>query len=378
MTPPSEWLSRSTARRVLVVRLDNIGDVVLLSSTLRALHEDLPQASITLLASPAGAQAAGLLPWVDEVVTWRTLWQDASGALPFEPARELALIEALRARAFDAAIICTSFSQTAFPAAYACYLAGIPVRIGHGSDFAGGVLSHQVPPPDASTHQAERDLHLIEAVGVPVHDRASVLALRPAIRLEADGLLRSAGITAGKPFVALVPGASAAARRYEAGRFALAARAISHARGLPVVVLGSDAERSLAEAVCAGSATERVVSLAGRTSIETFAALLERARVVIANNSAAMHIADAFRRPLAVTYSGTDLASQWRPRNSPAVMLSRPTPCAPCYGFRCARVGAEHLRCLDVSPSEVAVAALSLQQAAPEEQGRDQELACAS
>src|SRR4051812_2412910 len=157
------------ARRVLVLRLDNLGDVLLTGPVFRALRAALPDAELVLLASPGGAAAASLLPWVDRVETVRAVWQDAQGRLPLDPARELALVERLRALDADAAVILTSFSQTAWAPAYACYLAGIPVRAGHAPDFGGSLLSHPVPGP-APEHQADRNLHVVRALGVPVAD----------------------------------------------------------------------------------------------------------------------------------------------------------------------------------------------------------------
>ncbi len=69
------------ARRLLVVRLDNIGDVVMTGPMLHALKENLPDAHLRLMASPGGSKAASLLPWVDDVLTWRVVWQDL-GRLP--------------------------------------------------------------------------------------------------------------------------------------------------------------------------------------------------------------------------------------------------------------------------------------------------------
>src|SRR5437762_8716851 len=103
---PEGW---SNVRRVAAIRLDNIGDVVMLSPALRALRRELPEASITLMASTAGAQVAPLLPWIDDVWPLSAMWQDASSKMPLDPAREEALIEEMTARQFDAAIIFTSF-----------------------------------------------------------------------------------------------------------------------------------------------------------------------------------------------------------------------------------------------------------------------------
>lgn len=63
------------AERVLVVRLDNVGDIAMLTPALRALRSALPEAEVTLMASPAGARMAPLLPWVDRVMVEEALWQ---------------------------------------------------------------------------------------------------------------------------------------------------------------------------------------------------------------------------------------------------------------------------------------------------------------
>src|SRR3954470_4521577 len=106
--------------RLLVVRLDNIGDCVMTGPALRSLRNAFPTAKIVMLASRAGAQITPLLPWIDETIVHRALWQDASGALAFDPQRELAFVEQLRDGRFDAAIIFTSFSQSPHAAAFAC------------------------------------------------------------------------------------------------------------------------------------------------------------------------------------------------------------------------------------------------------------------
>ena len=139
------------ARRLLVMRLDNIGDVVMTGPVLRALKENLPSSHITLMASPGGSKAAPLLPWVDEVFSWRVLWQDL-GRLSFDWAREWEMIRTLKEGSYDAAIILTSFKQTPHAAGYACYLAGIPLRLGESKEW-GEVCSRtsRLPPPTSCT-----------------------------------------------------------------------------------------------------------------------------------------------------------------------------------------------------------------------------------
>jgi ADP-heptose:LPS heptosyltransferase len=163
----------SRVRRLLVLRLDNLGDVVMTGPALRAIKTHHPQLHLTLLASPLGAPAAALLPWVDELRVHRALWQDL-GRLPFDPAREAAFIATLRAGAYDAALILTSFSQSPHPAALACALAGIPVRIA-SSHERGSALTFALPAAPDNMHQVERNLRLVEAVGLPADDRQLAL-----------------------------------------------------------------------------------------------------------------------------------------------------------------------------------------------------------
>src|SRR5579872_3362743 len=128
------WLD---ARNILAVRLDNIGDIIMLGPALRAVKETSPQARLTLLASPAGTTAGPLLPWIDDVIIWRAIWQDVGGRMPFDPAREWELIRLLAERRFDAALVFSSFSQTPHTPVYVCYLSGIPLRAGESKEFGG-------------------------------------------------------------------------------------------------------------------------------------------------------------------------------------------------------------------------------------------------
>lgn len=343
------WL---LARRLLVIRADNIGDVVMIGPALRAIRRSLPEAELTLLASPAGAEAAPLLPWIDDVICRRVLWQDL-GRLAFDPARERALIEELKERAFDGALILTSFSQSPHPAALVAWLAGIPLRAG-ASRERGTVLTHSTPFGPFERHQAERNLALVAALGFPVDD-ASL-----EIRVPADADRRAADKLAarglgGEPYLLWNPWASAAARTYDPIRGAEAARTIAEAADLRVVITAhardADDAARLAERVGA-----RAIDLGGQTSVPELAALVARAAVVLTSHTSVMHLADALRVPVVVPFSGTDLVAQWTPRHGPHVVLNRWTNCTPCYAFECPR-GHE---CLPFTPHDVARAALAL------------------
>jgi ADP-heptose:LPS heptosyltransferase len=233
MNAASPWLQ---AKNLLAVRMDNAGDVVMLGPALRAIKTASPDARITLLASPAGTLAAALLPWIDDVVTWRAIWQDL-GHLPWDPAREHDLVALLRERRFDGALVFTSFSQSPLPPAYACLLAGIPLRAGESAEFGGKVLSHEVKGTPHAAHQVERNLRLVELLGFPAADRALAVAITDAVRADAAARLRALGIDPGSPWALIHPGASAVARRYPPTAWGQVARALE-ARGVRTLLTG--------------------------------------------------------------------------------------------------------------------------------------------
>jgi ADP-heptose:LPS heptosyltransferase len=384
------WLA---ARNILAVRLDNAGDVVMLGPALCAVKACSPQARITLLATPAGTAAAQLLPWVDAVITWRPIWQDL-GHLPDAPERELELVQLLAARRFDAALIFSSFSQTPHVPGYVCYLAGIPLRAGESKEFGGRCLTSELRGAADSLHQVERNLRLVEALGFVAQDRRLAISIDGTAHHEAQQAIVSAGIDATRPFVLVHPGASAQARRYPPERMG-AVVALLAARGHQVLLTGSERERALvaefriqdagfriqkdeehriipvaAQQAAQGSEAQAqetrdkrhetedtrqkrisapsapsavqtttaggvISSLLGETSITVYAALIERAAVVVCGNTLPLHLADALHTPVVALYAGTDLEEQWRPRFTASRLLRQPTPCYPCYLFRC-------------------------------------------
>jgi len=138
----------SQVKRVLAIRLDNLGDVLVTTPALHAIKTSLPAATLTLLASPVGAQVARLNPDLDDVIIYQAPWMDPWHKLPQDSQREQQVIATIRERRFDGAIIFTSFRQSPLPAAYLCYLADIPLRVAASIDGPGSLLTtrHKNPP----------------------------------------------------------------------------------------------------------------------------------------------------------------------------------------------------------------------------------------
>ena len=354
----SEMLN-GDALRVLVMRLDTIGDVVMLGPALRTLREQLPGAEITLMTSSEGREAATLLPWVDHVLVHDTPWQDGSSVNVLNSQEEVDLIYQLRESQFSMAMIFTSLSQSPSAAAYVCYMAGIPYRVGFSKDLSEGMLSHRLSLPAEETHQMDRNLSLLEAIGIYAQNNRPELYIPDDVQEHANQLLHSVHVNPNAPYIVLAPGASCLARRYDPTRFAEATRILAAQTELQLVIVGNSREMESLEPVLRVAEANlygNLHSLVGKTSVPELAAIIRQASLTIAHNSAPMHIADAFQCPMVILYSGTDLVSQWMPRNAPARLLCHPVFCSPCYNFVCPF----DMKCLDIRPEEVAIAALEM------------------
>jgi lipopolysaccharide heptosyltransferase II len=341
------------ARNVLCLRLDNLGDVLMTSAALRALHADGAR-RITLLASSSGAAAARCLPAVADVLCYDAPWMkhDADS-----PAIDLSMIEAVRARGFDAAIVFTVYSQSALPAALFCRLAGIPLRLAHCRENPYRLLTDWVAetePQGGIRHEVQRQLDLVATIGASTTDSRLRLEIPGEAHAAIEQRLGRIGIEPGEPLVVLHPGASADSRRYPAAQFAQAARCLARRHRCRILVTGSRTERDLAQTVCAGNAD--ACSVAGELDFPELAALISRASLLISNNSGPVHVAAAVGTPVVVLYALTN--PQHTPWQVPHRTLFRDVPCRYCYKSTCPH---GHNACLRlVTPAEIAEAAAEL------------------
>lgn len=305
-----------TGPRVVVVRLDDFGDVLLAGPAVRAAAGRA--AHVAMVCGPRGAPAARMLPGVDDVLVWEAPW---AGFDPPPADRDAVdeVVDRLAACGADQALVLTSFHQSPLPAALLLRMAGVRHVAADSADYPGSLLDvrHQRAP---HAHEAEAALDLAEAAGFP----------RPT---GDDGRLRvrdpgAAPGAAGAPgYVAVHPGAGVPARRWPTARYAEAVRLLADA-GHRVVVTGGPAEReSTAEAAGASG-----IDLGGRTDPRELAAVLAGAAVVVTGNTGPAHLAAAVGTPVVSLFAPVVPAERWAPYKVPCVLLGDQD--APCAGSR--------------------------------------------
>ena len=354
-SPGEAW---SRARNVLCVRLDALGDVLMTTPALRALHESAPGRRITLLTSPSGAEAARLVPWVDEVIVYDAPWMKAT-APRRSPEPDLAMIERLRQGGFDAAVVFTVYSQNPLPSVLLCYLAGIPLRLAHCRENPYQMLTHWVAEPEPHRlvrHEVQRQLDLVASVGCRAADERLAISISALARRQAAEWLEARGWDDGRPWVVIHPGCTAPSRRYPPESYAEVARRLADEHDLRIVFTGSDSEREEIEAIRRAMAGAESVSLAGALDLAGLAALLERAPLLVANNTGPVHVAAAVGTPVVDLYALTN--PQHTPWAVPNRVLNHDVPCKYCYKSLCPE---GHHDCLRrVTPGHVVEATLEL------------------
>lgn len=354
MKPIDDWTG---ARRVLCVRLDALGDVLMTTPALGALKASGEGRRLTLLTSAAGAAIAPLLPMIDETIVYEAPWMKAT-TLRENGGFDRAMIERLRSERFDAAVIFTVYSQNPLPAALFCQLADIPRRLAHARENPYQLLTHWMAEPEPQQfvrHEVQRQLDLVAAIGARVNDPRLVVRVRPDVLEGMLDRLLASGLDLNRPWIVIHPGASAPSRRYPADHFATAARSLSFDYDHQLVFTGSQQERPLIETIV-GEAGIRALSLAGRTNLEELAALLKLAPLLICNNTGPVHLAAAVGTPVVDLYALTNM--QHAPWQVPHELLFHDVPCKNCYKSVCPE---EHHNCLRlVPPGSVVAAALRL------------------
>lgn len=343
------------AKRILCIRLDYMGDVLMSTPAIRALKQSIPGAEITLLTSSSGEAVARFIPEIDQVMRYAAPWMKSSAG--HDPSADMDFVAELAQRRFDAAVIFTVYSQNPLPAAMLCYLAGIPLRLAHCRENPYRLLTHWVretEPQEQVRHEVRRQLDLVATVGAKADDERLSLRVPPASTARVIDRLQSMGIDPYGTWIAMHPGATAASRRYPPQQWRVAATELSALLHCPLVFTGGHDEAPLIDEIREGLPGTH--SLAGRLELDQLAALIALAPVLVSNNTGPAHIAAAVGTPIVDLYALTN--PQHTPWQVPSRVLFRDVPCRYCYKSVCPE---GHALCLTgVPPSETVQATIEL------------------
>jgi predicted lipopolysaccharide heptosyltransferase III len=309
-------------KRVLIIKLRYLGDVLLSTPVLAALRTAFPQARLSMLVNPGTEAMLAENPHLDEVLIVER---------GRSPLRQLRFVAALRRRRFDLVVDLTDGDR----AAIVSRLTGAAVRVGfnRGDRWRGRLYTHLVPMRQQPVSMVRQHLMALETLGIPVAPSPPVLNVRAADESAALDALAAAEIAPAERFVAVHPGARWWFKSWPADRFAGLIDYIQGKLGLKVVLLGGDQEHGIATAIL-GHVEIGCRSLVGRLTLLELAALLRRAALFIGNDSGPMHIAAAMGTPVIGLFGPSD-PRMWGPAGQNHVVFYKGIDCRPCFPGGC-------------------------------------------
>jgi lipopolysaccharide heptosyltransferase II len=282
-----------------------MGDIVMTGPALRALKETF-DCRITLLTSKMGALITPHLPEIDETIICTLPWVKSNDPADAETLTQL--VQQLKERQFDAAIIFTVYSQNPLPSAMLAFLAGIPLRLAYCRENPYELLTDWIPDEEPYTlilHQVERDLKLVQQINASVKDNRLQLSYNLNAVITLNEKLADLGIKETRPFLILHTGVSEKKREVPVALWISAANRILAETSLQIIITGAASEKALADAIENG-VDGKVFNTAGLLSIEELIALIASAEVVVSVNTATAHIAAATQTPVVVLYALTN------------------------------------------------------------------------
>jgi len=337
-------------KRILVVKVDHIGDFVTAIPAIRRLKQTFPAASIHVLAGRAARAFAEFEDCIDEFIEFE-FFHAVSGLGQKEVSKEEYedLRERLRPYRFDIAVDLRKHLDTRDVLRYTS------ARFLAGYDYMG-----QFPFLDISlewegdrhltrkrSHVTDDLINLIEAIGTAgISDRTRLNLVVPSAGAP-DSLPPNAKLLFDRPVVAVHPGVGNVMRQWPPEHFASLVDLLVEKNDVNVVLIGGREEMELADEVLEQVVhRDAVVSLVGRTSLRQLPELLRACALYVGNNSGPKHIAAALDVPTIGIHSGVVDAIEWGPIGSRAVAVRRNMACSPCYlarpedcsrGFACMR-----------------------------------------
>jgi len=357
-------------RKILLIKLSAVGDVVHTIPVLNKLRARYPSARIDWLMTPAIAELLRHNPAITNVIEFaREEW-----SAPWRPAPFIAyarLASKLRATGYDLVVDMHGQLRTAiFTRA-----TGAPVRIGfdrpratvwdasprtfpkearrhawqgarEGSWIA---YTHHIPVPTLDLHAVDRYLNVGPLLGLPDGPADFSFPIPPAADTGIEALLRRYGI-AGRGLVTMAPGTVWETKHWGSDKFAEVARHFLRG-GYAVALMGSGRERAVCDEVA--RLAPGAVDVAGETSLTELAALIRRSAICVTNDSGPMHLAVALGRPVVSVFGPTDPI--WiGPYHRADAVLQAGVKCSPCYLRALSRCPNDHI-CMQQVPADAVI-----------------------
>jgi predicted lipopolysaccharide heptosyltransferase III len=313
-------------KKILVIRLDDLGDVILATPAIRNIQENFPDAAIDILVKSSTKDIVLNNPHINKIWVLDPFWMRSKK--PFTFKQMIHFVQQLRRENYDLAL---ELRGNPFNIILA-FLCRSRYRAGYGAQGLGFLLTCVIAYADGVKHEIERNLDLLRGLDLSVSSHHPELFIPDAADRFVDRFLKENTVSKGDMLVCIHPGAPWQARRWPQERFAALADALIAAYKSKIVLIGSGDEKALCSAIrnLAGPENRnQIISAAGAMDIAATAALIRRCRLFIGNDSGPMHIASAVNTDTVALF-GPQTPELFGPRGAQAAAIYRKVDCSPC------------------------------------------------
>lgn len=305
-------------KKILVIRTDRIGEVLLSTPILTALKEKWPEAEISVMVRP---EVRGLLegnPNVNEIIEWIPAFPTFAGT------EMTNLVRFLKANKFDVVIIVNPKKEFHL----AAFLARIPIRVGFDRKW-GFLLTHKVKDMKslAERHEVEYNLDLVRAIGIEPKDRRPVLIVtdtdKDKIRKYKDKEGKI-GENKGKGIIAIHPCTSNPKKQWPVEYFARLGDLLSQDGVKVALVSGQEGLATTRQVI--SKMKNKPLDLSGKLTLKELAAFFKKCDFVISGDSGPVHIAAAVGTPVVVLFGRQDPGSnptRWGPCGEGHIVIQK-------------------------------------------------------
>jgi len=319
---------REDFKRILIVRTDRIGDVVLSTPVIKAIRDAYPNAYIAMMVSPYAKDIVEGNPYLDGVIIYDKDSKHKSWH------RTIKFAHNLKKKRFDLAIILHPTNRVHL----VTFLAGIHKRVGYDRKL-GFLLTDRIKHIKqlGEKHELEYNLDLIRYLGIEPEEKNTFMPIRPISEKQVEELLQQKGIIESDKILAIHPGASCPSKIWPNDRFAEVADRLIDRYGFKVLFVAAAADLALAQRVVK-QMHHPALNLTGKISVSQLASVLKRCQLFISNDSGPVHIASAIGIPVISIFGRNQKGlspQRWGPLGVKDKILHKEVGCIECLAHNC-------------------------------------------
>ncbi len=317
--------SRGAGKRILIVNVNWVGDVIFSTPFIKAIRDAYPDAYIACLIHPRCVQILEGSPRIDEIIVYDEEGRHKSFI------GKLMLVASLRKNNFDIAFIL----HRSFTKALLTFLSGVKERIGYPTKNRGLLLTRTIDLPEEEIHKVEYFLGLARGSGIEVRESSYEFFVQDADRESMKKFLKEHGVMYKDRLVVLCPGGNWGPKRWPKQNFASLADMLAEGLGAKIVLSGAKKDSALVEEIRGMMRSVPVISC-GKTTLKELGALVEMSDLVIANDSGPMHLAVAMKSHVIALFGPTSPALTGPYGKGNYKVIWKTEGCeVPCYDVTC-------------------------------------------